>query len=165
MKKLKIREQEFWGVKLRENKRFPLLIFMLILLASCAKPQYVNADKLESSIANISGECGILFSTEDICLRTEWVQKPSESTFGEMNLIFIDPIDQTRFLDPTNEPFIVLWMPSMAHGSSPVKVERIDVGRYRVSEIFFTMPGPWDIRYQLKDGSNVVEEKIQKITI
>lgn len=163
MKKLKVQEREFWGVKLRENKLSPFFILILILFVSCAKPHYVSG--LEGKIDGITGECGFLFSTEDICLKTEWVQKPSESTYGEMNLNFVDRSDQTRFIDPVNGPSIVLWMPSMGHGSSPVKIERTDIGRYKASEIFFIMPGPWDIRYQLKDGSNVVEEKIQKITI
>jgi hypothetical protein len=120
---------------------------------------------LEGKIDGISGECGLLFSSEDVCLKTVWIQKPSESTYGEMNLSFVDRYDDTRFIDPTNEPYILLWMPSMGHGSSPVKMERTDVGRFKASEIFFIMPGPWEIRYQLKDGSNVVEEKVQKITI
>lgn len=145
------------------GNKLTLFILILTLLASCAKPRYVEG--LEGRIDGISGECGFLFLTENICLKTEWIQKPTESTYGEMTLSFVDRNDQTRFIDPVSEPFIVLWMPSMGHGSSPVKIERLDVGKFRASEIFFIMPGPWDIRYQLKDGSNVIEEKIQKVTI
>ena len=82
-----------------------------------------------------------------------------------MILRFLDQNDQTRAVDPVATPFILLWMPSMGHGSSPVKIERLDVGVFKASEIFFIMPGPWDIRYQLKDGSDVIEENIQKVTI
>jgi hypothetical protein len=146
-----------------QGSKLPYLFLILLLLASCAKPRYV--DGLEGRIDGISGECGFLFTSEDLCLKTEWTQKPTESTYGEMTLSFVDRNDQSRFVDPITEPFIVLWMPSMGHGSSPVKVERLDVGKFRASEIFFIMPGQWDIRYQLKDGSHVVEEKIQKVTI
>ncbi len=139
------------------------LVIILLLLGACAKPRYV--DGLEGKLDGISGECGFLFSSENLCLKTEWVQKPTESTFGEMTLSFVDRNDDSRFVDPIKDPFIVLWMPSMGHGSSPVKIERVDVGRYRATDIFFIMPGPWDIRYQLRDGIDVLEEKIQKITI
>ena len=148
---------------MRDNSSSLFLILVLLFCVSCAKPHYVSG--LEGKIDGISGDCGLLFSSEDGCLKTVWIQKPTESTYGEMNLSFVDRNDDTRFMDPTNEPTIILWMPSMGHGSSPVKMERTDVGRYKASEIFFIMPGPWEIRYQLKDGSNVVEEKVQKITI
>jgi hypothetical protein len=162
VKKLKVLGLEFWDVKLQGSK-LTYIILTLVLMGSCAKPRYV--DGLEARIDGTSGECGFLFSSENLCLKTEWIQKPTESSYGEMTLSFVDRTDQSRFVDPVAVPFIVLWMPSMGHGSSPVKMERIDVGKFRASEIFFIMPGPWDIRYQLKDGSNVIEEKIQKVTI
>lgn len=146
-----------------QGSKFISLCLLFIFVTACAKPHYV--DGLEGRIDGISGECGLLFSSENLCLKTEWTQKPTESTYGEMTLSFVDRDDQSRFVDPVAEPFILLWMPSMGHGSSPVKIERVDVGRFRASEIFFIMPGPWDIRYQLKDGSQVAEEKIQKVTI
>lgn len=162
MKNLKALEQEFWGVRLQENK-FSYLVLFFLLLASCAKPRYV--DGLEAKTDGIRSECGFHFSSENICLKTTWIQKPTESTYGEMTLSFVDYNDPSRFVDPVTLPFILLWMPSMGHGSSPVKIIRLDIGIYRASEIFFIMPGPWDIRYQLKNGSHVIEEKIQKVTI
>ena len=139
---------------------WPLLI---CLLAACSKPHYVSG--LEGHIDGITGTCGLYFSKENICLKTRWVTKPSESTLGEMELSFSDPDDNTRLLDPRNDVAIVLWMPSMGHGSTPVTITRTDVGRFTASEIFFIMPGPWEIRYQLKDGESIVEQSIQKITI
>ncbi|MGE3610570.1 MAG: hypothetical protein AB7I27_13350 [Bacteriovoracaceae bacterium] len=141
----------------------PKLFILILFLCSCAKPHYVT--DLEGKIDGISGECGLFFESENLCLKTTWIQRPSESDYGEMELTFVDKMDPSRKIDPVHSPKIVLWMPSMGHGSSPVTLERIDVGHFKASEIFFIMPGPWDIRYQLKDGSNVVEEKIQKITI
>lgn len=138
-------------------------MLILLVLTACAKPNYV--DELEGKIDGVTGACGFLFFSENICLKTHWTQKPTESTYGEMILSFVDRTDQSRLIDPLAEPVIVLWMPSMGHGSSPVKIERLDIGKFRASEIFFIMPGPWDIRYQLKNGSQIVEEKIQKVTI
>lgn len=141
----------------------PTLLLILLVLTACAKPNYV--DGLEGKIDGVTGVCGFVFSSENLCLKTQWTQKPTESTYGEMILSFVDRSDPSRPVDPVAEPVIVLWMPSMGHGSSPVKIERLDVGKFRASEIFFIMPGPWDIRYQLKNGSQIVEEKIQKVTI
>jgi len=140
-----------------------ILKLFLFLSFSCARPHYVT--EAEREINDVTGDCGYFFSTEKICLKIEWIKKPSENSFGEMDLTFVDPLDQNIFIDPLNEPNILLWMPSMGHGSSPVSMERIDVGHYRAREIFFIMAGDWDIHYQLKSGSDVVEEKIQKVII
>jgi len=138
-------------------------LILLFFISACAKPRYV--DGLETRLNPASGECTVVFTTEALCLRAQWVQFPSESTFGEMSLTFTDLEDSNRKLDPRASVAIVLWMPSMGHGSSPVTIERINVGEFRASDVFFIMPGPWDIRYQLKSGDDVLEEQIQKITI
>ena len=163
MKKLNNQKVESWGAKLQETKLLLMLKLLLLLSVSCARPHYVTEE--ERGIKDISGECEYFFSSEKICLKTEWTKKPSESSFGEMNLSFVDSVDQTRFIDPLHEPYLLLWMPSMGHGSSPVTMERVDVGRYRAQDIFFIMTGEWDLHYQLKSGPHVVEEKIQKVII
>ena len=138
-------------------------LILFFLCFACAKPRYV--DGLETTLNPASGECTVVFLSEALCLKAQWVQFPSESTFGEMKLTFTDPQDTSRKLDPKASFAIVLWMPSMGHGSSPVTIERVDVGEFKASDVFFIMPGPWDIRYQLKSGADVLEEQIQKITI
>lgn len=67
--------------------------------------------------------------------------------------------------DPYLELAVVLWMPSMGHGSSPVTIERLDRGTYRVSEVFFTMAGDWEIRVQLKAGNDVKSEAILPLSL
>ncbi len=143
-------------------KIFFFLLFGLFLV-SCAKPNYV--DGLSEKKDTLSAQCGLVFSSEDLCLQTKWIDLPSESNFGSMELSFTDKNDAARFIDPIHPPHIILWMSSMGHGSSPVTIERVDIGRYKATDIFFIMPGPWDIRYQLKRGDDVVEEQIQQITI
>lgn len=57
---------------------------------------------------------------------------------------------------------VVLWMPDMGHGSSPTRLQRVLgadsqplVGAYRVTNIYFTMGGVWDVHVSVKlvDGS------------
>ena len=105
------------------------------------------------------------FKTESLCLKATWDSLPTESTFGSMTLTFTDKSNPERIISPHRAPFILLWMPSMGHGSSPVTITLIEDGIYKADDIFFIMPGPWEIRYQIKDGDKVVEEIIQEITI
>lgn len=138
-------------------------LFICFIFVSCSKPHYIGHS--ESKIENVSTRCGIIFKGEQLCLETKWEHYPSESDFGSMLLTFTEENDPNRTISPVHDPHILLWMPSMGHGSSPVTMTLVEDGIYRASEIFFIMPGPWEIRYQLKDGSRVVEEVIQKITI
>lgn len=56
---------------------------------------------------------------------------------------------------------IYIWMPTMGHGSFPISVVEIADGIYEFSEIFFTMPGLWDIHFQVlgKDEKILSEVK------
>ncbi len=62
--------------------------------------------------------------------------------------------DEVQFVShvmtPANQPIsdmkVDLWMPSMGHGSSPVKLASIGVNKYKVSEAFFIMTGEWQVR-------------------
>ena len=69
-------------------------------------------------------------------------------------------VDLTR-----SEVAVALWMPAMGHGSSPVKVVRVDIGTYRASQVFFTMKGEWEIRIQLKERGDVKDQAILPITL
>ena len=48
---------------------------------------------------------------------------------------------------------VVLWMPSMGHGSAPTQIERVLdaqgqplIGVYRVTNIYFVMGGEWQVQ-------------------
>jgi len=56
------------------------------------------------------------------------------------------------------------FMPSMGHGSSPTQIERVldeqgrvVTGSYLVKNIYFTMPGDWEVKVKLK-GADGREE-------
>lgn len=144
------------------NLKFLLLIFMLA--SSCAKPKYVN--EIVSGTGENSGQeaqtgsCEIQFSTSSLCLLWYWKLKPTSESEG--TFIFktyrLNNLDQTPVeTDLIGLPEVVLWMPSMGHGSTPTRVERLDVGTYRVSQVFFIMPGEWDIRFQVKNQQQVLD--------
>ena len=47
----------------------------------------------------------------------------------------------------------------MGHGSSPVKIAPGSVaGVFSATEVFFVMPGEWEIWIQLKEGTKVFDQ-------
>lgn len=142
-----------------------ILLIMAILVTACGDSHRVNDPNPYSRNEEATAECKMYFKTENLCLKATWDNLPTESTFGSMTLTFTDKADPTRIISPQHGPSILLWMPSMGHGSSPVTITLIEDGIYKADDIFFIMQGPWEIRYQIKDGDKVVEEIIQDITI
>ena len=138
--------------------------FFLLLCVSCADPRYAPAvshlpptgtiDKLKScEIKMNSGEC----------ISSAWEKMPTEDDYGSFifKTFHLSPADNSVVEDDLSGNFtVLLWMPAMGHGSSPVTVERIDVGTYRASRVFFSMKGQWEIRFQLKEGNAVTDQAI-----
>jgi hypothetical protein len=55
-------------------------------------------------------------------------------------------------------------MPDMGHGSSPVKLTKQAVGQYLVENVFFSMRGDWQIRFQLRNAQAVTEEQVADVS-
>jgi hypothetical protein len=62
---------------------------------------------------------------------------------------------------------VVLWMPSMGHGSAPTQIQatldpngNVILGSYTVRNIYFIMGGQWDVRVTLTDANGVSETQI-----
>jgi hypothetical protein len=104
-----------------------------------------------------SAACVAKFKKSKICLALRWtkIQKefelPVESDQGEFTLK-LSPAPPS-----TNEVAVRLWMPDMGHGSLPVRVAplldekgQVLPGEYRVSEVLFSMKGPWEIQVELR---------------
>lgn len=110
-------------------------------------------------------ECELQLRTENLCVNYQWELMPTDSAVGSMIVTFSGPDAPAVLITPQNEPFLELWMPSMGHGSSPVSVEFIETGKFRFNDVFFIMPGPWDMRFQLLDNATVADQVIEKIDI
>ena len=133
------------------------------------EPSGSNAFKALSSNAREGiADCSETFNSSRLCLSFTWVKFPTETDFGEFtfktyrqNLLDQSPVQ----VDLPSLPDVILWMPSMGHGSSPVSVERIDIGTYRATQVFFIMPGEWQIKWQVKQGLAVEDEAIISLTL
>ncbi len=119
-------------------------------------PEAVPAPKPEA--------CAARFSSKH-CLNFTWELLPTEEETGVFTFRVSRPDPAGPVLeDPEGRMTVVAWMPSMGHGSSPITVERLDVGVYRASQVFFTMRGEWELRFLLKNGSETRDQAILPIT-
>jgi len=146
-----------------ENRFFALLL--PLLLFSCAEAKYVNPVETAQGKQRID-TCQAKFASGH-CVTYQWELLPTEEDFGS----FVFKIYRANLADGSPVPedlagmAVMLWMPSMGHGSSPVTVDRLDVGTYRASQVFFSMKGNWDIHIQSKDGNAVKDEALLPISL
>lgn len=133
-----------------------LVASAMMLLTACAKPNYEEAER--NPAADELGTCDAFFSQANACVDLIWDTKPTKDTKGSFYVEVFHPEDRSHFIDLQNDLEVVLWMPSMGHGSSPVTVEKTAPGQYRVTNVFFIMPGDWEIQFKLKNGTTVLEQ-------
>lgn len=131
---------------------------LCLLLAACAQPVYAPPplacqEQQPSCQAKFQSGHTIYF---------QWEKMPTEEETGSFIISIFRPnlSDVSPVLEDYDPLEIVLWMPSMGHGSSPVVVEKIGLGTYRASEVFFTMRGEWEIRAQKKNGTEIIDQAI-----
>lgn len=127
-----------------------LSVFALgLLLAGCAKPTYLSGG--ESGASKSGSGCMATFAISGSCVELKWEKFPTETDFGSFIFTITDStgiLVDAPSTNATTLPKVVLWMPSMGHGSSPVTVERLGTGLYRATAVFFSMKGDWEIRFQ-----------------
>lgn len=153
--------------KIYFNLAFTVFVFFL----GCAQPKYIqSSDKNENveKAQETALDCNYTFSKSGLCLNWYWELKPTSSKMG--SLIFktfrLNSFDLTPIeVDLAETPQVILWMPSMGHGSTPTQTERLDVGTYRAKNVFFIMPGEWDIEIQIKNGTEVTDESVVSLEI
>ncbi len=129
-----------------------LIVFLALTLCACARPDYLpEATAVNNEQNDPQSNCTILFNKENICAELLWKQAPTSTDFSEFELRFNASI-------PAENLSVILWMPSMGHGSSPVKIESLGDGKFRVFKVFFIMPGDWEIRIVLKDSQATLDQ-------
>lgn len=147
-----------------------LLLVLAFITFGCAKPNYVSSSNAALGDGGFEGKpvtCQARFSAQD-CVAIAWEKVPSETAAAGFVFKVFHPnaLDGSPVVeDLPGDLTVLLWMPSMGHGSSPVKVERLDVGTYRASEVRFIMKGEWEIRFQLKERDAVKDQAIIPITL
>lgn len=128
-------------------------------LTACAHPNYQASSEAPEADVKPGTSCALKFNSQNLCAAYDWEKYPTESETGAFVARFTNPTSGA-LIDPALSLKVILWMPSMGHGSSPVTVTRLSTGVYRVDRVFFSMPGVWQIRFQLIQAAAVVEEQI-----
>lgn len=149
------------------------ILSLCVLVSACAKPRYENPENLGEAGSSGQGapqekasQCSVRFAASGYCLSWNWELKPTDAEVGSLTFkIYRGNVldDSPLLVDPNLAPSLLLWMPSMGHGSSPIVVTKLDVGTYRASEVFFTMGGEWDLHFQIKNGKTVQDEAVVRI--
>lgn len=153
------------------NKHLVLIAAFAISITACARPIYeekIVSNNNGQSNADSAAACSIKFTTSGNCISWKWEQMPTSSVPGSLSFKIYrqNAFDNSAvLLDPDYMPTVVLWMPGMGHGSSPTQVQQLDVGTYMANSVFFVMPGKWEIKFQIKNGSALVDEAVVDIEI
>lgn len=152
------------------------ILILMLVFSGCARPNFRDP-VVVSQIANDNktqepgGEarcdrlCDLTFSPLSIYGTISWVNLPQGNQFGEFLLKFWNGGEPVAPGSDQAEVSVKLWMPSMGHGSSPVKVERVALGSYRATRVYFIMPGEWQLVIQVHYEGRLLAEAIQNIII
>ena len=145
-----------------------LFLTSLLLLSACARPDYINPSEINGAQNNAHQSCTLNLTQSGLCASLTWTQGPVSPAESEFILKFWNATGSSEngpYVDPTNTLAVVLWMPSMGHGSSPVTIEKLEPGVYRVRRVYFIMPGEWEIRTFLKNGATVIDQATVTLTL
>lgn len=138
---------------------------LVLLVTSCARPNYrpPNAVPLpQEKSEKPSQTCELRMPVLNFCISIDWQKQPSATSFGQFQLKFYRPDDSAPNLDPNLKPEVILFMPSMGHGSSKTTVEFAGENSFLVTRVFFIMPGDWEIRVRYPTHGSEYDEAIQK---
>jgi hypothetical protein len=148
-----------------------IVIAILSTHIGCAQPKYEVIEQNKSGNASQSQkvtDCEIRFRQSDFCLLWQWENMPTSADVGSVifKIVRSNALDDSPIpVEMDFAPELVLWMPSMNHGSSPTHVERVDTGSYRARKVFFVMPGDWELKFQVKSGSTILDEAVVIFTL
>ncbi|WP_374030443.1 serine protease spb1 [Bdellovibrio bacteriovorus] len=100
--------------------------------------------------AEQSPECPLYFPDSELCASVEFAQAPNQNADSPFVLKVYDQTSTASapaLVDPAQLK-VDLWMNMghHGHGTSPVKIEKQEVGTFLISEAYFVMPGKWLIR-------------------
>lgn len=148
------------------KNKLRFLILTAALLAGCAKPNYADKNGGGEPTTQALGSCELQFESENLCVSWAWETVASTTQYGSFLLQTASLQNQGLVLRaPAAELKVLLWMPSMGHGSIPVQIEMITPGLYRVKNVFFIMPGEWDLHFQLWNAGTKVDEATQRMML
>ena len=110
----------------------------------------------------------LVYKEKNLHLHVEFAKEPEVGTEMQITVQARDP--KTHQVKAINDQLeVVLWMPSMGHGSAPTVVSpsrdengNLIPGTFTVKSVYFVMAGDWEVYMSLIDGSgNKVSKKFE----
>lgn len=128
-------------------------LLMLFFAVACARPNYISAEELNPQNKPQEDVISVPeFPVLKIRASLKWSQAPTSQGAQDFILDLEGNVKEFETLT------ILLWMPSMGHGSAPVKIERLSDYQYHVKNVYFIMPGDWEIRLLLKKDKQLLDQ-------
>lgn len=127
---------------------------------SCANPNYSNETTVNAQAQNnnnCNANCSLNFVRTNIQAQLSWNTKPVVEDESPFTLRFSAP--------PGAAVSVRLFMPSMGHGSAPIKLQKVDEANYNATNVYFTMAGNWELIVSLKQGNQLVDQAVVKIEL
>lgn len=131
-----------------------LAALLVSLVMPCAFAQNSHPDPLAHHL---------VFRNGDLHIHAVFEAQPEVMKEAFLRLETKDPKTHTN-VDIEDSIKVTPWMPSMGHGSAPTVIQKVvDAngqpvkGTYRVSRVFFTMGGTWEVQVQLTAPNGQVE--------
>ena len=126
-----------------------LIFLFFILFTGCGDSPFLSDESQPVVRGDHLLDSDLSFAQSEIRIKVFWRVGPLIGDESQLLLVLHDkngrPASVKGKLD------LMLWMPTMGHGSFPVKVSEIGMGIYEAKDVFFTMPGLWDIHFQIKE--------------
>jgi hypothetical protein len=107
-------------------------------------------------------DCDWFFPVHHVCAKIAELNQAGAS--GESTFDFIT-YDLTGAPIEAGDVFVDLWMTmgSHGHGSRPVVVTKVGLGKYHVAKVYFVMSGMWDLRLTLEPHTSAAETITHKV--
>lgn len=137
-----------------------LWIFLIVSSVGVAARNHPTHAPLKSHLA---------YKNNTLHLHTELAAEPKLGEEAFLKIETRNAIDHS--IAEINDAIeVVLWMPSMGHGSAPTRLARVlDAsgnpvpGQYLARNLHFIMAGIWDVRITLTDAHG--KQETQKFTV
>lgn len=118
-------------------------------------------------------ETTLSFSNGAVLAHLTWADNSPDSEGGESRM-FLEWLDGKthQAIDPVTAFEVSLFMPSMGHGSAPTQIQRVldgngnvVMGFYEITNMYFLMPGDWDVRVALQNATGGIETRSWSVVI
>lgn len=149
-----------------------LFLFIVVSLLSCDSPVFhmenpVEESKVQDQSTPNPTKCSTQFKNLKLCIATQWLVNPSTTQASQVKITLYSPESGTgtpSLILPPLKFHAYLWMPEHGHGSSPIEITEVD-GSYLLSDIWFIMPGLWELRLEVLKGTEIVDLHYLRLTL